>query len=169
MFTQDSQGKDVLLFNPTEMYEKAWQKGWRGVMPWTSNGVDANGSIADFGSATQTFADNHADLVYPPQTGIDAESAAVPAGLRLFCHPNPFNDSTVIRYHLENPGTVRIIIFDAKGRLQKTIFEGEQSRGDFNLRWDGTDDHRKKLPSGIYLCSMTAGPGRAVAKVIMLD
>ena len=169
MFTQDTQGRDVLLFNPTEMYQKAFEKGWRGVFPWTSNGVDANGSIADFGSATRTFAANHAGLVYPSQTNVGGESAPVPARLSLFCHPNPFNDSTVIRYHLENPGTVRIIIFDAKGRLQKTIFEGEQSRGDFNLRWDGTDDHRKKLPSGIYLCSMTAGPGRAVAKVIMLD
>jgi len=169
MFTQDSQGNNVLVNNPTEMYEKAWQKGWRGVFPWTSNGVDANGSIADFGSATLTFVENHRELVYPSETGIGSIPVLQPGELRLFCHPNPFNASTVIRGRLNHAGSVRIRMFDAKGRIRNTIFEGEKSRGDFSLVWDGKDDQGEKLPSGIFFCSMETAAGRAVAKVILVE
>lgn len=49
----------------TQDYENAYQNGWQGVMPWTSNGVDSNGSLTDMGPATRAFRDNHYELVFP--------------------------------------------------------------------------------------------------------
>ncbi len=49
----------------TQDYESAFNNGWQGVMAWTSNGVDSNGSLAQLGPATTTFRNNHSSLVFP--------------------------------------------------------------------------------------------------------
>lgn len=49
----------------TQDYENAYQNGWQGVMPWTSNGVDSNGGFNDLTPATRAFRDNHYSLVFP--------------------------------------------------------------------------------------------------------
>jgi hypothetical protein len=169
MYTQDSQGRDVLVNNPTEMYEKAYQKGWRGVFPWTSNGTDENGNLSDFGPATRTFLENHPSLVYPSETGVDAGPDRSPGISRLSCHPNPFNGRTTLRYRLDRPGQVRVEIHDVKGRAQRLLFQGHQSRGDFVLSWDGCDNLGTGLPSGVYLCCLNTELDRLVIKVMMVE
>jgi len=49
----------------TQDYENAYLNGWQGVMPWTSNGVDSNGGMAQLSPATTTFRNNHPQLVFP--------------------------------------------------------------------------------------------------------
>jgi len=46
-----------------ENYQKAFAKGWAGFMPWTSNGVDANGNLADFASGPEWFFRAHPNLL----------------------------------------------------------------------------------------------------------
>jgi hypothetical protein len=46
-------------------YEDGCRNGWQGAMGWTSNGVDANGSLKQLGPATRAFRDNHYPLVFP--------------------------------------------------------------------------------------------------------
>ncbi|MCS7231309.1 MAG: hypothetical protein RMJ67_04140, partial [Elusimicrobiota bacterium] len=46
-------------------YQNAFLNGWQGVMPWTSNGVDANGSISDMGAGTLYMRNNYYSLVFP--------------------------------------------------------------------------------------------------------
>jgi len=55
-------------YSPAECLQKAVALGWQGVMPWTSNGVDDNGSLSNFGSAFKTWSDANHDLVFPPKT-----------------------------------------------------------------------------------------------------
>ncbi|MBP3964812.1 carbohydrate binding domain-containing protein [Paenibacillus lignilyticus] len=57
----------------TSDFANAYTNGYAGVMPWTSNGVDANGSITNLGPATQAFRDAHYALVFPPATGDSAK------------------------------------------------------------------------------------------------
>jgi hypothetical protein len=40
-------------------YESAYLNGWQGVMPWTSNGVDDNGSLDDISPATKYMRDKY--------------------------------------------------------------------------------------------------------------
>jgi hypothetical protein len=49
----------------SEDYEEASAHGWQGVMGWTSNGVDANGSLTQLGIATKAFYEHHRELVFP--------------------------------------------------------------------------------------------------------
>ncbi len=46
-----------------QAYEKAFEKGYQGNLPWTSNGVDRNGNIKTLGPATLAFRKNHPGLV----------------------------------------------------------------------------------------------------------
>lgn len=46
-----------------ENYRQAFAHGWQGVMPWTSNGVDGNGSLPDFAPAAAWFYSAHRDLL----------------------------------------------------------------------------------------------------------
>jgi hypothetical protein len=50
----------------TDDYESAYSHGWQGVMAWTSDGVDHNGSLADFSPATRAMQANHSALIFPP-------------------------------------------------------------------------------------------------------
>ncbi len=49
----------------TDDFFNAHTNGWAGLMPWTSNGVDSNGSLTDMGPATQAFRDSYFNLVFP--------------------------------------------------------------------------------------------------------
>lgn len=44
-------------------YQNAFAKGWQGVMPWTSNGVDANGKLSDMAPGAAWFFGAHPELV----------------------------------------------------------------------------------------------------------
>ncbi|MBN1128660.1 MAG: carbohydrate binding domain-containing protein [Chitinispirillaceae bacterium] len=57
---------DSTIYNPAQCLQRAYDLGWLGVMPWTSNGVDGNGSLSDFGAVFKTWSDAHRSLVFPP-------------------------------------------------------------------------------------------------------
>jgi hypothetical protein len=168
MFNQNAQGTDVLVNDPVDMYEKAYQKGWSGVFPWTSNGVDGNGSIADFGGATQTFADNHQDLVFPSDTKVTDAFRRKPETLQLSGYPNPFNGETTILYHLWEPTRVELKIVDLWGCPKRLIVQSPQSPGDHASKWDGRDDQGNPLPSGIYFCRLNTVAEQRIFKLLMV-
>ncbi len=46
-------------------YQKAFEKGWQGFMPWTSNGVDNNGSLKEMAAGSNSFFKGHGELFKP--------------------------------------------------------------------------------------------------------
>ena len=56
-------------YSPQQCAQRAFEQGWQGYMPWTSNGVDSNGDIDDMDDGSLWFYDNYPDLVYPPGDG----------------------------------------------------------------------------------------------------
>jgi hypothetical protein len=69
-------------------------------------------------------------------------------------YPNPFNSSTVIWYFLPDvgyqPAEVEITIYNLLGKLVKTLVRKRQYPGEHRVMWDGKDDYRKEVASGIY-------------------
>lgn len=63
--------------------------------------------------------------------------------------PNPFNGKTNIFYKLENEALVTLIIYDYTGKLIETYNEGIKPEGVHNVMFDS-----KRLPSGMYFCSL---------------
>lgn len=76
-------------------------------------------------------------------------------------YPNPFNPSTTIRFFIPSrsgaDSHVRIRIFDALGRVVRTLANRDFMPGTHSLVWDGRDDAGIALPSGTYFCVLTRG------------
>ena len=67
-------------------------------------------------------------------------------------HPNPFSESTVIKYHLRSAGHVSIKIYDQQGRFVKTLVDESKTEGDYEVLWDATAQ-----PAGIYMAAIVLG------------
>jgi hypothetical protein len=61
----DDGASPKLVVSPKKMFLAAYNHGWKGLMPWTSNGVDGNGNLNDFGSGLFAFKKAHPELVDP--------------------------------------------------------------------------------------------------------
>lgn len=58
--SKGSSGQTIL-----QNWQNAFRLGWQGIMTWTSNGVDGNGSLADMRSGPDWFYRAHPELVHP--------------------------------------------------------------------------------------------------------
>jgi len=71
---------------------------------------------------------------------------------RLTNAPNPFSASTQIRYRAESGASTRLEVYDIAGRRIRSLVRDLDSPfgGDYQAIWDGTDDRRRAVSSGIY-------------------
>ncbi|MEI8133711.1 MAG: FlgD immunoglobulin-like domain containing protein [bacterium] len=72
-------------------------------------------------------------------------------------YPNPFNSFTTINFSIAERSHVRMDIFDVKGAFVRTIVNEQIEAGEYPVVWDGTDVNGNVMPSGAYVCKMTAG------------
>jgi flagellar hook assembly protein FlgD len=82
--------------------------------------------------------------------------------------PNPFNSSTSIRYSVIRAGYVELKIYDLAGQLVKTLVNKEQKAGTYTIKWDGRDDNKNHLPSGIYFIKLSDNNLLETRKVIFV-
>ncbi len=65
-------------------------------------------------------------------------------------YPNPFNPTTTIQYQLASVGHIILQVYDTRGRLMSTLFDGVRGAGLHSLVWDAA-----RYPSGVYLLQLT--------------
>lgn len=75
------------------------------------------------------------------QTALVVQSAA----------PNPFVDEIDIQMSLPEEGNVYVSYYTGTGQLIRREGPYFQFKGDFSIRWDGTDSAGKKVPAGVYV------------------
>jgi len=83
--------------------------------------------------------------------GIPLDQELLPASLSQN-YPNPFVDQTNIRYSVEKPVYIRIVIYDGMGNKIKTLFDAYQTSGDHTILFDASE-----LSAGMYFYSLQAG------------
>lgn len=64
--------------------------------------------------------------------------------------PNPFLLSTRIAFSIKEEGHVRLLVFDAKGRLVRLLVDAIRGPNRYVEVWDGRDECNRQLPSGTY-------------------
>lgn len=106
----------------------------------------------------------------PLFTGIREESPSLyPHELLLLsAYPNPFNPTTTIRYTIPEKSQVTVTIYDPLGRQVNTLVNGQQTAGDYALKWNGTDAVGRQLSSGLYFCQVRAGGFSETIKLVLL-
>jgi len=64
--------------------------------------------------------------------------------------PNPVSRETAIRYKVAKAGHVKLFIFADDGKLIKTLTDSTHTVGEFNVKWDETNDHGQPVAPGSY-------------------
>jgi hypothetical protein len=75
--------------------------------------------------------------------------------------PNPFSQSTTVRFRIPRDAHVTLDVYDVLGRKAATLVEGEYAAGSYRKHFDGRD-----LPTGVYFYHLTAGDLRLTEKVL---
>ena len=78
-------------------------------------------------------------------------------------YPNPFNPSTTIEFYLPRNETARLIIYDILGANNKTLVDGQLSKG-----WHKINFKNDHLPSGIYVYQLSSGNFIQSRKMVLL-
>ena len=90
-------------------------------------------------------------------SGIETEGNGkpLPVQFALRNYPNPFSQSTMISYILPQSSDVRMVIYDAPGKLLREVVSDQQTSGQHFTLWDGRDSNGNRIPSGYYFCTIS--------------
>lgn len=89
---------------------------------------------------------------------------------RLALHnavPNPFNPRTTLAFDLPRAGTVRLDLFDVRGRRVAVLVDQELPAGTHRVVWEGLDEQGRAVPSGVYLARMQAAGLTRSVKIML--
>ncbi|MBN2009077.1 T9SS type A sorting domain-containing protein [candidate division KSB1 bacterium] len=84
-------------------------------------------------------------------------------------YPNPFNPSTTLQYQLPTHQHVRLDVYNVIGQVIRTLVNAQQDAGAYTVHWDGCDNVRNIVASGIYLIRIQAGNFIATKKMVFLQ
>jgi hypothetical protein len=71
--------------------------------------------------------------------------------------PNPFHPATTIRFRMSSPAPARLEIYDASGRLVRTLVDEPLEAGSHAVVWNGFDDLGHAAGAGVYFYRLRAG------------
>jgi hypothetical protein len=88
-------------------------------------------------------------------------------------YPNPFNPETWIPFRLAESANVTIEIYDAMGRVVRTLDLGNLPGGYYLDKskaayWDGRNEFGESVVSGLYFYKLTAGSFSAMRRMVIL-
>lgn len=78
-------------------------------------------------------------------------------------YPNPFNPSTTIQFEVDQPGHVRIGVYDLMGREVSVLHEGMMNAGSHETIWDASG-----FPSGTYIVRLETPAGAKARPIVLL-
>mgnify|MGYP006168891039 CR=1 FL=1 len=83
-------------------------------------------------------------------------------------YPNPFNPITSISYQVQLSGDVTLNIYDILGNKIKTLIDEPKAIGDYEIKWNGTNQIGDRLSSGQYFYQLKIGDFVSTKKMVLL-
>ena len=83
-------------------------------------------------------------------------------------YPNPFNSGTTIEFYLPQNSEIKIEIYNLLGQRVRTLWQGRQSMGQHQLRWDGKDDAGLAVSSGVYIYRLKTDYWQQTKKLVLI-
>jgi len=96
-------------------------------------------------------------------TGVEEKPEGIHNLLLSQNYPNPFKQSTKIKYEIGSGQLVLLRVSDLSGKEIKTLVNKEQPAGSYEIDFDGS-----KMGSGTYIIELQAGLLRETKKMILL-
>jgi hypothetical protein len=180
LYTEAIQGyEDLLLFSTTEvdsllclldiaytmqdMYYDDSGKAAHSTMSYQSNGI----SISTLKDAKHTV-DELWGKILAKSEDESIYNAPVPTKLELSNYPNPFNPSTTIAFSVPEAGKVRLTVYNIRGQRVRSLIDDNMMRGFHKVIWDGKDNGKHSVSSGLYFVRIDTGNNTVIKKVMML-
>jgi len=112
------------------------------------------------------FAGNESD---PASTGTATAVGDGPTRyvLSVSNYPNPFNPGTSVHYTVPSRGQVTVAVYDARGALVTTLFEGERPPGAYTIEWNGLANGTA-VSSGVYFARIEHNGTTRSKKMVLL-
>jgi hypothetical protein len=83
-------------------------------------------------------------------------------------YPNPFNITTSIEFQVFEKTPVRLIVYNLLGRKVKSLVDEEKSAGIYRVDWNGCDDDKHEVASGIYLYRLESSTAEVTRKMLLI-
>ncbi len=113
---------------------------------------------------------NHLLEPYVPASPVSEDpNSLLPARSVLGAnYPNPFNPQTIIPFSVARRGDIALNVYDARGHMVRHLAAGEFAPGSHQVRWDGTDDSGRSMPSGTYFVRLKDAVGQVETSGLVL-
>jgi flagellar hook capping protein FlgD len=99
----------------------------------------------------------------------DGDASELPLSFRLHAtFPNPLVRRSAVAFDLPETRFVRVVVYDAAGRLARTLAQGSFPAGRHQRIWDGSDESGRPVAAGIYFVRFDSETDRAWQKVVVL-
>jgi hypothetical protein len=118
----------------------------------------------DYGIYAQNI---HQDGTLGPSTGI-GEGDLQEGTVCLYVFPNPSIAGICARFHLETAATVSLDVYDACGRLVRTLVQGPLGSGEQSVSWDRCSASGDPLEPGIYLVRLRTEARESIARMVLI-
>jgi hypothetical protein len=82
--------------------------------------------------------------------------------------PNPFSPGSSIRLVIPAEQSLRLVVYDLRGRRVRSLAENSSASGSRSLTWDGRNEAGRRLPAGLYFLNLELGGQRTSRKLILL-
>ena len=104
--------------------------------------------------------------------GTPVTDVTIPPLQSLILHqnyPNPFNPETTISFTLKDPAlSLKLNIYNIKGQLVKTLYDGALQKGQHSFVWNGTDETNCQVSSGVYFYRLSNGKESRQRKMVLM-
>ena len=141
--------------------------------------TDIDSSNTDFTLDLDSDGDGLMDSVVVPDThytttnysNVETESEVTdtPGAFALTQnYPNPFNPETSIDYIVDQNDHIRLIVYNVRGQVVKTLVDEYQSAGHRTTQWDGTDIDGNPVASGVYFYTIQVGGFAETKKMVLM-
>ncbi len=98
-----------------------------------------------------------------PIVSLEEKENNLPNSLRINNYPNPFNNSTVVQYEIQNDDYISLDLYNSIGERITNLLAGYKKAGRYNIQYIGS-----KLSSGVYYVILKSTNNNIVHKIILL-
>ncbi len=108
------------------------------------------------------------ETVYGAQGSQSVPQDKTPRSCAFSISQNPFTRSMRMFYQVSEFSKVSLKVYDAAGRIVRTLADGVCNPGYYTMVWNGRDNMGRKTPAGIYFVCFETDSFKKVEKAILL-